>query len=109
MGQDTSNIVESQNNVLKKDRELSVLDLLDIIWHQVMSTRAERFVLPRNFVARGIIETSYFPGLLREQDKLSQQGTALSSTKLVICVQELGQSRRVCVVNIVARECTCER
>ena len=36
----TQNIAESVNAILKDDRTLSITDLLDAIWHQVMAERA---------------------------------------------------------------------
>jgi hypothetical protein len=35
----TQNIAESINAILKQDRVLSIIDLLNAIWHQVMSER----------------------------------------------------------------------
>lgn len=44
-GHDTSNIVESTNKTLKIDRELSMIQLLDTIWHKLMAERFSRLQL----------------------------------------------------------------
>jgi hypothetical protein len=36
----TQNIAESVNAILKKDRTLSIIDLLNAIWHRVMAERS---------------------------------------------------------------------
>ena len=36
----TSNIVESVNKLLQEDRSLSIIELLDAIWHRVMEAWA---------------------------------------------------------------------
>ena len=83
-GHDTSNIVESMNGALKEHRTRPILDLLDAIWHKVMSTCADRFALAQSLVAKAATKTPYLTGLLREQDKWSQQNNALPSSKLVV-------------------------
>jgi len=40
-GHDTSNIAESLNKLLKFDRELAIVELLDV-WHRVIENRASR-------------------------------------------------------------------
>lgn len=42
-GHKTSNVVESMNRVLKSERELSILDLLNEIWHLIMNQRFKRY------------------------------------------------------------------
>ena len=42
-GQDTSNIVESVNSALKLDREMSIVELLNSIWHKLMGQRFDRY------------------------------------------------------------------
>jgi len=42
-GHKTSNIVESMNRLLKSERELSILDLLNEIWHITMETRYQHY------------------------------------------------------------------
>jgi len=42
-GHKTSNIVESMNHLLKSERELSILDLLNKIWHITMQTQYQRY------------------------------------------------------------------
>lgn len=38
-GPKTSNVVESMNNLLREERQLSILDLLNEIWHLTMNQR----------------------------------------------------------------------
>lgn len=43
-GHKTSNIVESMNHVLRPQRELPILEMLNDIWHLTMNTRYERYL-----------------------------------------------------------------
>lgn len=42
-GHDTSNIVESANNMFLSERELPLLKMLDAIWHKIMAMRFKRY------------------------------------------------------------------
>jgi len=64
---DSSNIIESVNNTLKLDRELSIVQLLYTIWHKLMGQCLERY--PEAVVT----------------------GPAILYTRF--CTQHLGQSR----------------
>lgn len=47
-GHKTSNVVESTNNFLKFDREMSILDMLNEIWHKTMDLRYKRYLAACN-------------------------------------------------------------
>ena len=44
----TSNVVESTNNFLKFDREMSILDMLNEIWHKTRDLRYKRYLAASN-------------------------------------------------------------
>jgi hypothetical protein len=44
-GHNTSNVVESINKVLKLDRELPILQLLDSLWNRIIDQRFQRLEL----------------------------------------------------------------
>jgi hypothetical protein len=63
-GHDTSNIVESQNGVLKLDRELPIVPLLDAIWHRVMEKRADRLCAATALLEAGREMTPFVKGVV---------------------------------------------
>lgn len=54
-----SNIAESINRLLKSDRELTIVDLLNAIWHRVMDKRSDRLRRATEDAAGGMVYTSY--------------------------------------------------
>ncbi len=52
-GHDTSNIAESFNKLIRSDRELPIVELLDALWHRVMAQRAKRSLLAEEAIAKG--------------------------------------------------------
>jgi transposase-like protein len=55
----TSNIAEFVNKILREDRSLSIIELLDAIWHRVMTDRASRLRDAQKQARDAIIWTSY--------------------------------------------------
>ena len=55
----TSNIAESVNKILCEDRSLSIIELLDAIWHRVMTDRASRLREAQKQTQDGLVWTSY--------------------------------------------------
>jgi hypothetical protein len=55
----TSNIVESVNKLLREDRNLSVTDLLNAIWHRVIEARASSLKAAQEQLAAGLRWTSF--------------------------------------------------
>jgi transposase-like protein len=55
----TSNIVESVNKLLREDRNLSITDLLNAIWHRVMEARASSLKAAQEQLDAGLRWTSF--------------------------------------------------
>ncbi len=68
----TSNIAESVNKVLREDRTLSITDLLDAIWHRVMTERASRVKEAQKYTAEGVRFTPYCQTKLAYSRKWAQ-------------------------------------
>jgi hypothetical protein len=56
----TSNIAKSINKILYKDRTLSIMELLDAIWHRVISERTTHLKEAQKQVAKVVRFTSYY-------------------------------------------------
>jgi hypothetical protein len=76
---DTSNIVESVNKALIKDRELPILQLLDAIWHRVMDERATRLATATKAIINGFSYTPFCAGLVTESRKWARTNRVRSS------------------------------
>ena len=63
---DTSNIVESLNQVLRFDRELLVVEMLDNLWYRVMEKRAQRLLIASKALAEGSLTTPWVEGKVEE-------------------------------------------
>jgi hypothetical protein len=68
----TSNIVESVNKLLREDRSLSIIDLLDAIWHRVMEARASSLKAAQEQLAAGLRWTSFCQTKLEYSRKWAQ-------------------------------------
>lgn len=71
----TSNIAESTNNVLKADRELAVIELLDAIWHRVANLRVEQEKAAEAEIEKGVVSTAYTMTAIKEGCKWAQSNT----------------------------------
>ena len=106
-GQDTSNIVESQNSVLKLDRELPIVALLDSIWHRVMEKRAERLASAQALLAAGRVMTPAVEVVIAEGRQWAQGNRLqLSSPTQGRVVQPNGS---IYLVDLTAGTCSCRQ
>lgn len=104
-GHDTSNLVESQNNGLKGDRELSILELLDSLWHRVMEKRASRRQAALQATDTARLATPFVEKALLEAKQLaSSNRVQLSSPTEARVIQTNGN---VFTVSLSAKECSC--
>lgn len=106
-GHDTSNVVESQNAVLKLDRELPVVVLLDSIWHRVMEKRAERLTAASALILEGRTMTPFVESAIIE-GRRSAQGNSLqlSSPTQGRVIQPNGC---IFLVDIAVGTCSCRK
>jgi zinc finger SWIM domain-containing protein 3 len=105
-GHNTSNIVETQNNILKLDREFPILTLLDSIYHRVMEKRALRSQTAAKLVESGKPTAPYVKAILRDarQSALANE-TQISSITEARVVQP---NKSTYVVNLANGTCTCK-
>lgn len=106
-GHDTSNISESFNFILKADRELPVLGLLDQIWHRNMQSRSDRLRKAERLLNKGRVYTPLLEGLIRAGRNYVQSNTCqVSSSTTGRVVEPRGL---ICIVDTVERTCSCGR
>lgn len=106
-GHDTSNAVESQNAVLKLDRELPIIVLLDAIWHRVMEKRAGRLAAATALIAEGRTMTPFVEGvIIKGREKAQGNSLQLSSPTQGRVIQPDGY---IYLVDIAAGTCSCCR
>ena len=104
-GHDTSNVVESQNGVLKLDRELPIVPLLDAIWHRVMEKRADRLCAATALLEAGREMTPFVEGVVSQGRRWAQGNRVQHSTLFEArVVQPNGQIQ---IVNLTAGTCSC--
>jgi hypothetical protein len=103
---DTSNIVETQNNILKLNRKLLILTLLDFIYHRVMEKRALRSQIAAKLVESGKPTAPYVEEILQDakQPALANE-TQISSITEARVVQP---NKSTYVVNLANGTCTCK-
>jgi zinc finger SWIM domain-containing protein 3 len=106
-GHNTSNIVETQINSLKLDRELPVLMLLDSLYHRIMEKRGLRHQAAIKHLEGGRTITPYAEGVLRESRQWTQGNYGqVSSATAARIIQPDG---RIYLVNLEEKTCTCRR
>ena len=104
-GHKTSNVVESTNNVFKKDRELPILDLLNTIWHYVMNQRHQRYQQAIKELQESKILTSFAYTALRESQHWAHSNTVdISSITSGTITQS---NKKTFIVDMLLRTCTC--
>ena len=103
-GQDTSNIVESVNHTLKAERELSIIELLNTIWHRVMNQRFERLQSASN-PAGGQLFTKFCLRLVGESRIWAGQNVVQMATNVNGRVTQ--PNGLVRIVNLDLATCTC--
>ena len=103
-GHKTSNIVESMNHLLKSERELSILDLLNEIWHITMETRYQRYSEACQQEGDQTHTDFAFKQLVISRE-WSRHNTVRYATR------ELGEvtqaNDRVYIVDLARKRCTC--
>ena len=104
-GHDTSNIAESLNQVLRFDRELPVVEMLDNLWHRVMEKRAQRLLTASKALAEGSLTTPWVEGKVEEARTWALRNIVqVSSPSKGRVVQPDGS---IHLVNTTARTCSC--
>ena len=106
-GHDTSNIMESLNQVIKLNQELSVLELLDSLWHQTMEKWADHLVAVMRALGEGCWGTPFLEGKLMEQRLWACSNTMMPSSPTQAHVQQ--PNNRVMLVDLEAGTCSCRR
>ena len=105
-GHDTSNIVESLNNSLKLDRELSIVELLNAIWQRVMNQRFEHYQTDCN-PGPGVLYTKLCTKELGESRIWARQNIAQMANKIYGHVTQ--PNGNVKIVNLATSICTSGR
>ena len=103
-GHKTSNIVESMNKVLKQERELPILDLLNEIWLYTMNQRAQRYQTAR-MQEEQQNWTDFALGQLTISRSWTRRNTVNMANDRLFIVQQINNKQFV--VNLEARTCTC--
>jgi hypothetical protein len=104
-GHDTSNVAESLNQVLRFDRELPILELLDSIWHRVMEKRADRLAAALKAIEEGRDTTPFVEGKIVEGRKWAQSNHVQPSSPTVGRVVQ--PNGTIYLVDLAARTCSC--
>lgn len=104
-GHKTSNVVESMNNTLLEEHELSILDLLNEIWHLTMTERFKRYERSLKLLQNGQIYTDYCMKHLSNSNKWAQQNVSRVADRSTVEVTQAND--RVYIVNLVERRCDC--
>lgn len=104
-GHKTSNVVESMNSTLRAERELSVLDLLNEIWHLTMAERFKRFERATELLKRKQKYTDFCLKHLNHSSKWAQKNVARVGDRLRAEVRQAND--RVYVVDLERRWCDC--
>lgn len=104
-GHKTSNIVEAMNKVLKSERELSILDLLNELWHLTMKYRFDRLTLANNLLSKNQKITDFALKKLAESQKWAAKNIVRMATEYRGEVSQAND--RVYVVDLDTRRCDC--
>ena len=106
-GHDTSNIAESLNQVLRIDRELPIVELLDAIWHRVMEKRGQRLLAATSAISEGRSTTPFVDARIEEGRELARSNRVqISSPTTGRVVQPDGT---IHLVDTAAGTCSCRR
>lgn len=104
-GHKTSNVVESMNSTLREERELSVLDLLNEIWHLTMTQRFKQYERSIELLKSGQIYTDYCLKQLSNGERWAQKNVARMADRSIAEVTQAND--RVYIVNLAERRCDC--
>lgn len=109
----TSNIAEQMNNVLRFDRELPTVDLLDTIWNRTMVLRSDRREAARTWlIVDGTKQLQYTPWAHRLVDaavKWARSNTVQIASVSDVEARVVQQDELVRIVNVKDRRCSCGR
>ncbi|ELR04437.1 hypothetical protein GMDG_01513 [Pseudogymnoascus destructans 20631-21] len=104
-GHDTSNIAEILNQVLRIDRELPIVELLDAIWHRVMEKRGQRLLAATSAITEGRLTTPFVDARIEEGRELARSNRVqISSPTTGRVVQPDGT---IYLVDTAAGICPC--
>lgn len=93
--------------MIKLDRELVVIELLDALWHRVMAKRAERLTTALKALAEGRLTTPFVEGELTKGRLWARQNTVQPSSPSQARVQQ--PDNRVMLVDLEKGTCSCLR
>jgi len=97
--------MESLNQVIKLNWELSVLELLDSLWHWMMEKWADCLVAAMRALGEGCWGTPFLEGKLMEQRLWACSNTMMPSSPTQAHVQQ--PNNRVMLVDLEAGTCSC--
>jgi len=103
-GHDASNIVESVNSSLKLDRELSIVELLNTIWHKLMGPRFDRYQSASS-PGEGVVYTKFCTKTLGESRIWARQNIAQMADLMHGRVTQ--PNGIVKMVNLESATCSC--
>ena len=102
-GHKTSNVVESTNRIFKEKRELPILELLDTIWHYVMSQRFKRYTKATS--PSIYLHTPYCYQQLLNNHRWATSNTVQISNNMSGIITQ--RNHKTYVVDMVYRTCSC--
>lgn len=106
-GQMTSNVADLLNKVVEEEGTLPITDLLNELWHRVMSERYIRFEEARRQQGKGAVVTPFCASVLSEGRKWAQSCSVQQFSPVEARV--IQTDRLVNFVNLDARSCGCGR
>lgn len=106
-GHKTSNVVESMNSVLKDEWELSILDLLNEIWHFTMDQRFKRFSTACDLLEKHQIFTDFCLKQLLRSKCASRKNTLAVHMSSAVKGSVTQGNDRVYIVDVDACICDC--
>lgn len=105
-GHKTSNVVESMNSVLKSERGLSILELLNEIWHITIEERFQRYQKACK-TAQQQIHIDFCLSALVKSRQWAAKNTVRMSTATIGIVEQVND--RSYEVSLEERTCDCGR
>ena len=103
-GHKTSNVVESMNQVLKSEWELSILDLLNEIWHILMNTRYQRFTIACRAEEDQLHTDFALTKLLESRQWASRNRVRIATRTTAEVIQA---NEKAYTVNLLEKICSC--
>ena len=103
-GHKTSNVVESTNNFLKFDREMSILDMLNEIWHKTMDLQYKRYLAACNTDPGQRYTDFAIKAILSSRDWSKRNIVRIATRNLAEVIQGNDKSY---TVNLGQKTCSC--